>query len=133
MTVVWNENLKTGISKIDEQHQQLFETVNKLGAFQKSKAVFNEVLIELRTYINAHFKTEEEYMTYTVYPDYKHHKACHDKFVADFRDILKKNSTVESIVDLGPELVGFLENWLNNHYKDEDVELAKHINSCHLK
>ena len=133
MTVKWNENLETGISIIDEQHKQLFETIEKLETFQKSKAQFNEVIMELKEYVAKHFKTEEEYMHYTIYPEFSKHRASHDKFVEDFRNILKTHSETGNIMDIGPTLAIFVEAWLNDHYKNEDVKLASYIKKCQLK
>jgi len=44
-----------------------------------------KTLIELQTYVKLHFKTEEDYMRYAHYPDYKEHKDCHDKFIKDYK------------------------------------------------
>jgi len=128
MTIVWNDNLITGISVIDEQHQLLFSTINKLGKLTKNKVGFLEVLIELHTYVSVHFSTEEEYMVYARYPEYDGHKAAHDKFVSDYKAILKKAKDVNDITELGPDLVALVEAWIQKHYTDEDVKMAKFIN-----
>lgn len=85
MTIIFNDDLRTGISIIDDQHQQLFEFINKLDRFKDDKSSFMKTLIELQTYVKLHFKTEEDYMRYAHYPDYKEHKDCHDKFIKDYK------------------------------------------------
>lgn len=133
MTIEWNDNLKTGILIIDQQHQSLFEIINKLNRFKESKKGFYELLLELQNYASTHFKTEEEYMHYMNYPDLNHHKECHEKFVQDFRTLLKKISTVDNITELGPEFINFVENWIKQHYTEEDVKMASFINTNRLK
>lgn len=132
MVITWNDNLRTGISVIDEQHQLLFELIKDLDKFKNTKDSFYEVLIELQNYVSVHFSTEEEYMRYLVYPDYNHHKACHDKFVEDYKKILKRITTVDNITELGPELIAFVENWIKAHYTNEDVKMAGYINQRHF-
>lgn len=132
MPIEWNENLKTGILIIDQQHQSLFELINKLNEFKATKKGFYEILLELQTYASTHFSTEEEYMRYMKYPDFNHHKKCHENFVQDFKRLMKKVSTVENIIDLGPELIEFIESWIKQHYTDEDVKMAAYINKSRL-
>lgn len=129
MTIIWNDNLKTGISSIDEQHKSLFETANKLEKSKESEDIFSEVLIELQTYIANHFKTEEEYMRYTGYPCYDAHKKCHEDFAKTLSDILRGNSLQTSIMSSREGLVMFVENWIKNHYSDEDVKMAEYLNN----
>lgn len=75
VTIVWNDNLKTGITVIDEQHQSLFELIGKLDlSKEEEESLFYEILVDFQRYISVHFKTEEEYMKYTEYPAYQDHK-----------------------------------------------------------
>lgn len=129
MTIEWNDNLKTGISTIDEQHYELFETINKLEKCKTSESIFYKVLSDLNRYISVHFVTEEDYMKHTGYPKYKQHKECHEKFSADLKKLLKVNSSKSSIMDSRIELIDFVENWLKNHYENEDVEMAAFLNN----
>lgn len=127
MALEWNDNLKTGISVIDEQHQELFKMINKLERFIQDKANFLEALIDLQTYSSVHFKTEEDYMNYTNYPDLEHHKKEHELFVKTYMDILKKINEVEKMTDLGQELIYYIETWIEKHYTNEDVKMAIHF------
>lgn len=127
MPIDWNDNLITGIAVIDEQHESLFKTINKLEKSKDSREVFYEVLIELKTYMLLHFNTEEKYMRDTAYSEYEEHKDCHDKFVTDFKKLFKKISSQGSVLDSREELINFIENWIENHYTNEDVKLAKFL------
>lgn len=132
MVVEWNDNLKTGITVIDEQHEGLFRTANKLEKAKTNKGAFYEILIELQTYITLHFATEEKYMKYTGYPEFDNHKACHDKFIKDYKGILKKVAELDNVMDIGPELVTFVDNWIIDHYTNEDVKMAAFLNNSSL-
>lgn len=127
VAIIWDDNLKTGISIIDEQHQDLFALINNLDKFTDIKENFDEALIELQTYVSMHFKTEEEYMQYMGYPGYEYHKFCHDSFIDDYKSILKKVSEVDSITDLGPELAALIQDWQKDHYTTEDIKMATFI------
>lgn len=131
--IQWSDNLKTGIAVIDEQHQQLFDMISNLDRFITSKDTFLVAIIALQTYVSTHFKTEEDYMKCVNYPDYENHKARHDKFVEDYKVLLKKRNTVNGFLDLGPEFVSFLENWVTEHYANEDVRMASFIKSAESK
>lgn len=127
MGISWNDNLKTGIYIIDEQHQKLFDLINNLDKFKGSKKDFTEVLLELQTYVATHFSTEEEYMRYLDYPDYEKHKACHDEFSNKYYSTLKKIFNEKNAINFGQEFVILLEDWITTHYTDEDVKMAAFI------
>lgn len=127
MTIQWNKELETGISIIDEQHEKLFELINNIDKFKGEKESFTEALLALQTYVATHFNTEEEYMRCMDYPDYKKHKACHDEFSNKYYSTLKKIFNVKDATNSGEEFVVLLEDWIENHYKSEDVALAKFI------
>lgn len=132
MTIEWSDELKTGISAIDEQHQQLFETINRLNDLKKDKESFLRILIELHTYVSEHFKTEEEYMLYVDYPDYKAHKLAHDEFAENYKKTLLNFKGENGILELAPALIELVENWLLTHYKNEDVKMAAFLNKSRV-
>lgn len=133
MTIIWGNHLKTGITIIDEQHQELFETIDKLEKAKTNKSAFYEILIELQVYITLHFATEEKYMAYTGYPEFDNHKICHDKFINDYKNSLKIITKYDNVMDICPKLVNFVENWIMTHYTNEDVKMAAYLNKNPLK
>lgn len=122
-----SENLLTGIDIIDEQHQALFKLINNLDKFKESNDSFHQALLELQNYVSNHFKSEEEYMRYMFYPEYPHHKACHDNFVKEYKSLLIKLSQANEPVELGGEFIQFIEVWIKEHYANEDVKMAEYI------
>lgn len=128
MPIEWDDNLKTGIPIIDEQHQELLVMLNRLGRLRCGREYFFEALEELQAYVDTHFKTEEDYMMSIKYSEYDEHKSCHDKFIEDFKTILKKMNEIENFNnELGAELFDFVGEWIINHYSNEDVKLADYI------
>lgn len=131
MPIEWDDNLKTGISLIDDQHQELLVMLNRLERFRYGRESFFEAFEELQAYVDIHFKTEEDYMIQIEYYGYEEHKSCHDKFVEDLRIIRNRMEDVENISDLGDELFRFVGDWITNHYSNEDVKLVRYIKNHH--
>lgn len=127
MAIAWNEDLKMGVTIIDEQHQSLFMIVNKLEKFEGTRECFKEILVELQTYVSMHFSTEEEYMLYMNYPDYQKHKACHEKFITDYKLTLKNALGTENTASIAASLFTLTETWIKDHYPSEDMRLANFI------
>lgn len=126
MTIVWNDDLKTGIDVIDYQHKLLFETINKLHDSQKNKTIFFQVLVELLVYISEHFQTEENFMKTSGYADYVVHKKSHEKFSIGYKEKLKQ-FVDNDFLEMPFELINFVEDWFNGHYANEDVKMAKYL------
>lgn len=126
MVILNIENLITGIEVIDEQHQALFKLINNLDKFKESQESFHHVLLELQIYVSNHFKTEEEYMHYMSYPEFPQHKECHDKFIKDYKLLLKKLSAAEDPMYIATEFIHFIEDWIQDHYTNVDVKLAEY-------
>lgn len=127
MHIEWNDNLKSGILAIDEQHQELLVMLNRLGRFRCGRDCFCDALRELQDYVNTHFVTEEEYMIQTKYPKYEEHRACHNKLIEDLKVFNTKLNQTKDFDSLGQELYDFVADWIINHYSNEDVELVKYI------
>lgn len=127
MPIEWNDNLKTGIAIIDDQHQELLVMLNRLGRFRCGKESFFEALKDLQNYANEHFKTEEDYMAQAKYPKYEEHKSSHHKLIEDLDLYNTKLNQTNDFNSLGQELYDFVADWIINHYSNEDVELVKYI------
>lgn len=127
MPIIWSDSLKTGIDVIDFQHQRLFETINKLNKVKTIKMTFYEVLLELRVYVSEHFKAEEKFMECSKYPEYSHHKECHDNFVEEYKNFFKKIMQSSDVIEHADEMILFVENWIEQHYTYEDIRMADYL------
>ena len=81
--VEWSEDLATGVKEMDLQHRRLINMINRvydmLNEGQKEEA--REFFIkEITSYVEEHFRDEEEFMRSINYPDLEKHKLAHDNF-----------------------------------------------------
>ena len=105
---------KLGIPFIDEQHQQLFDIVDKLG---DEKITIKNIIEELKKYTEYHFKTEEEYFLSIGFIEADEHIHLHEIFIEtinyyqEFPEKLNKG-----------KLNMFLRSWIKNHILHEDMK-----------
>lgn len=127
MAIEWKEDLAVGVTKIDEQHKELFSKVNAL--FEacnagKGKEQIDPIINYLQDYVVLHFGDEERLQKQYDYPEYTNHKAQHDQFIKDFlglKDKIEKNGvTGLTIVQLNQVLV----DWLIKHIRKTDKNFA---------
>lgn len=130
MTLRWSDDLKTGIEIIDKQHLNIFDSIAKLDEFKTNNQVFYSILIDIINYAATHFSTEEEFMRNTGYPDFKHHKSCHDEFTSKLKKMLNITSDSVSIMDVAPHIVEFVGDWITQHYTNEDVKMAAFLKNA---
>jgi len=119
----WSPTLGVGVEKIDEQHRELFATINRLIKIipeKKGKADVLKLLNELLAYATNHFSSEQEYLG--EHPDFVEHLYQHLEFE-------KKIITLKEKIILGQEDIAlachkvliFLLSWLQNHILHHDV------------
>jgi hemerythrin len=87
----------------------------------------DELFKELMAEIEAHFKTEEEMMQQSAYPDMQMHKRDHDLM----REKLKKFHKRWEVLKGPKELQGFLlkdfKKWYTQHVSKWDAQTAPNI------
>lgn len=127
MPIEWDDNLRTGIKIIDDQHRELLVMLNRLSRFRCGKESFFEALEELYEFVDIHFKTEESYMVKLNYPEYVEHKATHDELIEKLNVIQEKIDNSQNVCDIGDEIFHVVEDWILAHYTNEDIKLAGYI------
>lgn len=128
----WNESLSTGIEIIDNQHKELFNRINELVAAIKQhicKYKISDVINFLEEYIHLHFGEEERYMQMYDYPEYKHHKAQHEKFISNFQELKKELIKLEGgknpgSYELSVETNQIVVDWILDHVAKVDRRLG---------
>ncbi len=131
----WTEDLSTGIEKIDEQHKELFEKINDLVAAVRQsvcKYKISDVIKFLEDYVVFHFSEEESYMRQFNYPGYPAHKAQHEKFIANFKELKKELPKLEGgkkpgSYDLSVETNQVVVDWILDHIAKVDKQLGKFL------
>ena len=123
--MIWNDTLETGLSKIDEQHKELFRQVAIL--LDKTTAGrIPETLRFLGDYVIQHFIDEQGLQASVNYPKAEEHKKLHAAFTARFGELKKKYE--DSGGDLKFEAVTEINRvavaWLKEHIMIHDREFA---------
>ena len=81
--IEWDDKYSVGISRIDDEHKQFIDIINKAIATKKHNddpEELKKVLHSITRYAITHFSTEENYMIEFNYPEYQYHKEEHHDF-----------------------------------------------------
>ena len=120
--LIWTDNLNTGIDVIDNQHKRIVEYINKLYNVHNSnadKAAMKDVIDELVDYTLTHFAFEEGMLDDYNYAQLDEHKALHEKFAAQVRELCDRFDSSEAA---SVELNNLMVTWLFNHILHEDAK-----------
>ncbi|MCL2180740.1 MAG: hemerythrin family protein [Treponema sp.] len=127
MSYLWNPALETGHAQFDEQHHQLFKTLNNISsAFREGRGkeeIFKTAAF-LAQYTVMHFTAEENLMKELDYPGYNEHKECHEEFkytVSELTEKLKEEGPSEDLIVNITTAVG---DWLIGHIREADKKMA---------
>jgi hemerythrin-like metal-binding protein len=132
VTLAWDDSFAINIDTVDQQHKELVSRVEHLMETISGKEVrsrLKETFDFLHQYTREHFKHEEKLMLEHDYPEYESHKEEHSMFVKELTDLWKKgeDNTLESsylLILIRSQIV----NWLLNHIKITDVQMADFLN-----
>ncbi|MDD2822604.1 MAG: bacteriohemerythrin [Candidatus Daviesbacteria bacterium] len=124
--IIWDKDFSVGIKEIDEQHQKLFEIINRLDDSTNAPTnteKISEIIKELLDYSVYHFSTEEKYFKEFNYEHTEAHIKSHnlykekvDQFIIDFK---------EKDGNLPFEIINFLSNWWTAHVNGQDKLYVK--------
>jgi hemerythrin len=132
--LVWNDELVTGVSEIDEQHRILVNSINdvntRLANSPLNAEILEKITQDLLSYALYHFETEENLMREFDYAeshgeDSAVHQRQHRSFsatVVKLRDDIKLGKLIPR-----EDLLSFLNNWLINHILNTDKRLGAFI------
>ena len=128
----WTEDLAVDGGRIDEQHRELFDRINKLVAAIKSKTCKLEIgptTKFLEEYVVEHFRDEEGIMREAGYPDHEAHKAVHDGFIRDFEALKAELEGESSSYTKSAYTNQMVVDWIINHIKELDKAFGKYLRS----
>lgn len=126
--IEWTERLSVNIDSIDRQHRTLINYINKVDEAVKKgseEQVMNTVVKGLVQYTEAHFGYEEMLFKMHNYPETADHKVAHTKLFGKVEEFKARFDHGER--DIGPEMLEFLKNWLNNHILKEDIAYSQYF------
>lgn len=125
---LWREEFCTGHTAIDQQHEQLFNLLDKLYdavCAGEGANMVESVVTELVAYTRTHFYQEESLMRECHYPCIEEHQREHQwllQMVDDKMAALRRGDKVMSI-----ELLEFMNDWLCKHILKSDSQFAHHL------
>lgn len=122
---------KMNIEKIDNQHQYLFNLLNRLAKLIDTKGSEEELGILISDFMNYtvfHFKDEEEVMSSEGYPGLAEHIEIHKGFVKAVTDVVEK---YEGNKFLRFKFFNIVMNLLLNHIEKVDYQFAQFYKNKH--
>lgn len=129
--VKWTPKNSVLVSKMDDEHKNLFEITNKIGNIvlnandDKDSLIF--IVEELLNYTKNHFKHEEDFLREMEYnkKELQFQEGQHRIFInkiKEFKDSIEIHNKKPSI-----EMIEFLRDWLLNHIDIEDKKYGKEL------
>ena len=132
--LVWNDELVTGVTEIDEQHRILVNSINEVNTRLSNTTINAEILEkitqDLLSYALYHFETEESLMKEYNYAethneDSANHQRQHRDFSATVVSV-REGIKTEKLISR-EDLLTFLNGWLVNHILNTDKMLGAFI------
>ncbi len=127
-TVEFIDALKTGVDKIDTQHEALVDMINFLIEAKDNNVPpenISFVLGEMTKYVYLHFRDEEQFMFDNFYAGLAEHRVVHESFEAKVLEYQQMYD--EGRVDLLDDVLEFLTNWLVQHILGDDKEMVQEV------
>lgn len=131
MAIQWKEDFATGFDDIDQQHRQLFASVNEMEELLDAETLDEEriqSLIDfLTTYTKGHFVVEELCMAKHNCPVSQQNHEAHQRFLEFYRHALDEYESKGPRRSWLRKLHATASAWLVNHICSVDVKLRH----CH--
>ena len=134
MEMKWKENLSVGIDKIDNQHKELFDRMNKLILAMregKGKGEVMDTLKFLEDYVVKHFSEEEELQKKNNYPKYNMQHEQHEGFKNQLKKLRENFESKGTSSLLVLNVQKEMSNWWTKHIITLDKDLGKFLLENH--
>ena len=130
MPIYWTPKLAVGVTQIDEEHQELFDRVNRLldaMVQARAKEALQPLLGFLADYVETHFGGEQRLMQQHRYPEAAAHLAQHAHFVGEFKALAAEVERSGPTALLSIKLNKLLCDWLRDHVSVVDRKLGEFL------
>ncbi len=127
-TIEFLDALKTGVDKIDKQHEALVGMINFLIESQGESSppeTISFILGEMSKYVYLHFRDEEQFMLDNFYPGLAEHQKIHQSFEDKIRELQGLYDAGRT--DLLDDVLEYLTNWLVNHIQGDDKDMVDEV------
>ncbi len=127
----WDEEkYSVGVDEMDEHHKKIIDLINEMHSAMKEgegNEKVGEILEEMRSYTDYHFKAEERYLEKNDYPSgkLKEQEDQHQKYVEKIEEYQDKIE--EGSLSLSMEVMNFLKDWLSNHILEIDMKYKEYF------
>jgi len=121
--IVWTEDYSVGVTRFDEQHQQIIDLINKLIELVElpfDKQAYHSIMSDLVTYGFEHLKYEEDMLQQHGYPSFNQHKHEHILYIQKVKKAVKNKISIDErhLIDMSR----FLNDWWIEHILEEDMK-----------
>jgi len=128
----WRASFSVSNSRMDADHQRLFEIINELHEgilAQRGRVELGPILEELLDYTRRHFSAEELLMETANYPDLAAHKRAHQGLLARVQEMDQAHRQGEREArEAVPQAFAFLlKDWLTEHILEMDRAYAPYL------
>jgi len=127
MLLKFDDNLKTGVPQMDEEHETLINLLNRVSMLlksgEKAKAVdfFKNTIA---SYVETHLNNEEAFMESIEYPHLEEHRKIHEVFR---REVHKLLPAIESgDYHAFTQALSLCWGWLYNHIAKTDKKYGEY-------
>jgi hemerythrin-like metal-binding protein len=125
--LTWSEQFATGSALVDTQHRMLIDRINKLEQVLQgpppTKAVCDEMLDFLGSYVATHFKFEEQCMARYKCPAHEKNQQAHAAFLGVFAKFKARYLAEGPQPELLKKLQIDASDWIKNHILSVDIQL----------
>lgn len=128
--IQWTPALAVGHALIDGQHQELFRRVGSLvdAMREGDRSEVGRLFTFLGSYVVEHFAAEERLMIGAAFPGYGLHKAAHEGFVGELKELERLWYASDVATDaIAVRARSWMADWLRAHISVTDVALANHL------
>jgi hemerythrin-like metal-binding protein len=128
MNLKWEASFSVGVEALDLQHQRILELIADLsghveagfGSPERDRALFR-----LTSYVQEHFKREEEFLSVHDYPGFASHVKHHRAFAREVARYCM--GTFDPTEQPRSDLLTFLEDWWSHHILEEDMAYKPYL------
>ncbi len=112
----WSTVYLTGDAVIDQQHQQLVETINRCIDCIAAKGDTSEFIPKLLTITHQHLTYEEAFLTGIGYPNLEAHFEEHQAYRENINRELSASQTITA------KQIDLMSHWWSNHILQSDMK-----------
>jgi hemerythrin-like metal-binding protein len=117
-----------GHADLDRQHREVFERLNEATrAMDGTRATATAAVERFADTLVGHLAAEEALMDASAFPEAARHKAAHELFHTDFRQLQAELAEKGPTPDLADWLRVRVAEWLRFHILVNDARLTDHL------